>query len=1026
MRIFLCISVFFSFLTQIYAQNPPQTKIDSMLVAIDQTAFDSGILYDRVVPTARLSIFNDSINVANTKYFKQSLLELYRASNTTKFISSNELWERSNTKYQNNVVDIALINATFHTLNYNPETENEGGLRIVDEQFEKIENGTPAFLENHLFMVSPLKQYAVGEEITYQFKADLIFQETENNNITQLVANFDTNQDYIIIDNGVLVQEEVVVAYSQTQEKIITITATFADGSTKTTQGVVHVKVAATPPPNNAIRYDSINATIPFQGYEESVAYYARLEYRTFFHSNLAVLQKPIVIIDGFDPLDKRQIQDSDPHPDSSDEEHFSIEEMMTYYDSQGDPHYIIEELNGLGYDVVIVNHPVHQIAMNNYIKIDGGADYIERNALGHVALYQQLNNELVQNGSAEQLVIVGPSMGGQISRYALAYMEKNGISHNARLWVSIDSPHLGANIPMGAQALVNLINDHANSSEAEDFVDNQLGSPAARQQLIEQYKWGGNSSVSQQYLSGKTISQGYTINRGHPFFIQYYNNLFNNGLPNSKGYPQNLRKIALINGSLQNKTLFENPYVPGGTEISGTLIPDNYAFSGEQTFKIEGYTNVLGHTTTMETYNMPSVNTTHKIAFFKKKTISWDYYDCFISSYNSRGNMDNTPGGWYPTQWELAHSIERSTPCEWVLFGNICVNDWDINKLKHVSSFIPTVSSLGFYNPEFNWSSDMNRNLVCTEEIPFDTYFGPNKNERHTSFTEESVNWLYQELAGNEQSPIVYLKAQDLEGPQAVCYNSPATFEFANCKAPRPVQYWEVSAGLQIVTSDDYSVTVEGTTSSSMQGYIKAIFPHQVVQKNVWLGRPGKPGGPNGVLSGPTLVNTGATVNYSGGVSEGAASYTWWLPEPYDVVAPFDYLGPNWQVPPNAGRSTNVFTGYAGINGNVQLMGHNTCGDGDAVLLYVEHGAGGAGQNHTPVFPYPNTADEAFNLDFSSYPPGDYHVTIFDMYSNVYYDGVSSNIEKTIITENIPNGTYFLHIYIDNELTTYQLIINH
>src|SRR5690625_5167824 len=191
---------------------------------------------------------------------------------------------------------------------------------------------------------------------------------------------------------------------------------------------------------------------------------------------------------------------------------------------------------------------PTHQRAVNGNVKIDGGADYIERNARAHIALYQKLNNELTQNGSEEELVIVGPSMGGQISRYALAYMEANDIPHNTRLWVSVDSPHLGANIPMGVQTLLNVLNDKANSVEAQDFVENQLGSAAAKQQLIEQYKsnnitiLGGiqvsSINVSQEYLNGKTVSQGFSENRGAPYFIQYYNSLFNNGLTNSNGYP--------------------------------------------------------------------------------------------------------------------------------------------------------------------------------------------------------------------------------------------------------------------------------------------------------------------------------------------------------------------------------------------------------------------------------------------------------------------------------------------------------
>ena len=96
--------------------------------------------------------------------------------------------------------------------------------------------------------------------------------------------------------------------------------------------------------------------------------------------------------------------------------------------------------------------------------------DYIERNALTHVALYQHLNNTLFSNGSSEKLVIVGPSMGGQMSRYALAYMEKHNIPHNTRLWVSIDSPHLGANIPIGIQSMMNLL-DAFGGSVAETMI---------------------------------------------------------------------------------------------------------------------------------------------------------------------------------------------------------------------------------------------------------------------------------------------------------------------------------------------------------------------------------------------------------------------------------------------------------------------------------------------------------------------------------------------------------------------------
>jgi hypothetical protein len=52
---------------------------------------------------------------------------------------------------------------------------------------------------------------------------------------------------------------------------------------------------------------------------------------------------------------------------------------------------------------------------------IDGGSDYIQRNAFTLVKLIDTINGMKASN--ADSLIIVGPSMGGLISRYALTYM---------------------------------------------------------------------------------------------------------------------------------------------------------------------------------------------------------------------------------------------------------------------------------------------------------------------------------------------------------------------------------------------------------------------------------------------------------------------------------------------------------------------------------------------------------------------------------------------------------------------------
>ncbi|MEJ7683709.1 MAG: hypothetical protein WKG06_38785 [Segetibacter sp.] len=86
------------------------------------------------------------------------------------------------------------------------------------------------------------------------------------------------------------------------------------------------------------------------------------------------------------------------------------------------------DELTDAGNDAVVLNFPVYKIGVNpdgSDRNRDGGTDYIERNAMVLVKLIKDINQTLIANSSFEKITIVGPSMGGMIARYALAYMEK-------------------------------------------------------------------------------------------------------------------------------------------------------------------------------------------------------------------------------------------------------------------------------------------------------------------------------------------------------------------------------------------------------------------------------------------------------------------------------------------------------------------------------------------------------------------------------------------------------------------------
>jgi hypothetical protein len=421
MRIFLPYLIILSFLTHFSTQAQNTTKIDSMLVDIDKTSFTSGVLYDRSGAWSNLTSFNSNDKLANKVLFEQALHDLYKASNQEKFIDYNTLREHYVADNIYSSVNIGVLNATYHWLNYNKENEQEGALKVQNDKFEKINNTKPSFVENHTFMASPLKQYVRGNTIKYLFDSTFLIEEVAGKEIVELVANFDTNTDYTLMSNGNIITTEINITYASEGFKTLIFTATFADGTSKTTQAAVHSLLAYSQPSQPLIQDYNITATDPWLGYK------GYLEYRIFYHTNngnnQATLLKPIVIIDGFDPGDTRKIEDSDTSLPPN--EHTSMYDFMSFVDANDNEIYLVDELNLQGYDVVIVNQPNHSISANNNTPIDGGADYIERNALAHVALYEELNTILAQNNSNEELVIVGPSMGGQISRYALAHMEK-------------------------------------------------------------------------------------------------------------------------------------------------------------------------------------------------------------------------------------------------------------------------------------------------------------------------------------------------------------------------------------------------------------------------------------------------------------------------------------------------------------------------------------------------------------------------------------------------------------------------
>ncbi len=221
--------------------------------------------------------------------------------------------------------------------------------------------GKASFITHNKLIISPLKTTARGEIITFNFKNTLIFNENTSKTIKHLTTDLGTANDYNIITDGVLVNTAIPISYSTSGIKVLSFTAIFSDNTTFITEATLPIVIEAIEVGLQHI--DEANDVIPFTGYGETAPISGEIDYRIFYHNESAGLQKPVLFIDGFDPLDERKIIRSDmDNPDDFTIK--TIKELM-FYTVNPNPNENDEEINMFqafideGYDVVIVNHPI-------------------------------------------------------------------------------------------------------------------------------------------------------------------------------------------------------------------------------------------------------------------------------------------------------------------------------------------------------------------------------------------------------------------------------------------------------------------------------------------------------------------------------------------------------------------------------------------------------------------------------------------------------------------------------------------
>jgi len=426
--------------------------------------------------------------------------------------------------------------------------------------------------------------------------------------------------------------------------------------------------------PGDVGNITSIESYTTFKGYEEAAAYLGEGEYQIFYDNIDGNLDKPLIICDGFDPEDSRDIA--------------SIYGVGDYGTGN-----LFDDLRDDGTDVILLNFPNYLRAADG-VTINGGADYIERNGLVLVNLIESIKNDM--QGSQE-LVVIGPSMGGLITRYALTYMEEEGLDHQTGIWVSFDSPQRGANVPISFQYAVNYFAEYLDNADMTSLRDVQLNSPAAKQMLLDHYT--SHLLADDPYIQDTAVQ----LPTPNPFRTTFLTTM------NAFGFPQQTRNLALVNGSL-TATMVETP---GAVLMDGEIDPDGV-----------GAADVELHFTPLA--NTSNFNVDHIVvtAF----GITLNTFDAVAESPSTSAGLDSAPGS---TVLFDSYFDETPSDLEQQVLDALQVDAF---------SFIPTLSSLVI--DEQNWYTAVSGG----ETTPFDSYYGPDSNEPHLTLSEAGMNFLVNE----------------------------------------------------------------------------------------------------------------------------------------------------------------------------------------------------------------------------------------------------------------------------------------
>ncbi|MGN9821324.1 esterase/lipase family protein [Streptomyces sp. SD11] len=346
------------------------------------------------------------------------------------------------------------------------------------------------------------------------------------------------------------------------------------------------------------------------------------------------------------------------------------------YQGLEGGDYPFISTLRSSGFDVVLLG-------------FDDRTASIVDNA--QVAIECILHALADREGNAP-LTVGGFSMGGLVTRYALAKMERQRMQHEVSTYLSYDTPHRGAWLPLGVQAFAHFVKEHWGDTPLGPVLSaysDLVNSPAARQMLRWHLATGAETTLD--------VAAGQHQDRTD----------FLDALERMGDWPQIPRLLGVANGT---GTGAGNSIPADDTALTtqGSVVSAQLRTQGRGTQTVAQFAETGGEPISVTSTGFPE--------------------------------LDGAPGGLFPKAAALKDAANFGMAA---MLANI-VNSGQADLAHNTSTFVPTISAVA--------SADIDDHnalysKVEREESHLHDFLCATTNEGHTTMTRELGEWIVAKL---------------------------------------------------------------------------------------------------------------------------------------------------------------------------------------------------------------------------------------------------------------------------------------